>query len=81
MVRPGMGNVRAFTEEYKPRSRVLEAEWNAPNQTEFRRQLVREGRQLTRQGFEDTKRYARDEAQIFYEMGRKVSHVPPPSAA
>lgn len=73
MVRPGMGNVRAFTEDYKPKSRLLEAEMNAPNQTEFRRQLFRMGRHWAKRGFEDSKRFAQEEARLFFDLGRTVS--------
>lgn len=70
MVRPGMNNVRAFTEEYKPISRVLEAEMDASNQAVFRRRVFTEGYKLTRHGLEDTKKYAQKEEGIFFSLGR-----------
>lgn len=73
MVRPGMNNPRAFTEEYKPVSRVLDAELGAPNQAVFRRTVFDEGYKLTRQGLEDTQRFARKEEDIFFHLGRSGS--------
>lgn len=70
MVRPGMNNPRAFTEEYKPVSRVLNAEMDASNQAVFRRTVFEKGYKLTRQGHEDTKNFARKEEDIFFQLGR-----------
>lgn len=68
MVRPGMNNPRAFTEEFKPKSRMIQSELEAPNQAVFRSTVHDMGHNIARDAHSDTVMYAREEEGIFFHL-------------